>query len=98
MTTAAPPPPRRRRKTLLQWINGPDACDNNLVKGNRIATSGNECVDIKEGATGNVIEDNICSHQLDTESGCYDSRGDGNTFRYVRMYLCTHIPLFVVRL
>ncbi|CAN0413449.1 unnamed protein product, partial [Scytosiphon promiscuus] len=65
-----------------QWINGPDACNDNVVSGNTISTSGNECVDIKEGATGNIIEDNICSNQLDDNSGCYDSRGDGNTFRY----------------
>ncbi|CAM9939140.1 unnamed protein product [Ectocarpus sp. 6 AP-2014] len=65
-----------------QWTNGEDTCNDNLVSGNRISTSGNECVDIKEGASGNVIEDNICSEQLDAESGCYDSRGDGNTFRY----------------
>ncbi|CAN0370532.1 unnamed protein product [Pylaiella littoralis] len=65
-----------------QWTYGPDACDNNVVKANNISTSGNECVDIKEGATGNIIEDNVCSNQLDANSGCYDSRGDGNTFRY----------------
>ncbi|CAB1118084.1 unnamed protein product [Ectocarpus sp. CCAP 1310/34] len=64
-----------------QWTNGEDTCNDNLVFGNRISTSGNECVDIKEGASGNVVENNICSDQLDAESGCYDSRGDGNTFR-----------------
>ncbi|CAN0542635.1 unnamed protein product [Ectocarpus sp. 12 AP-2014] len=64
-----------------QWTNGEDTCNDNLVSGNRISTSGNECVDIKEGASGNVVENNICSDQLDAESGCYDSRGDGNTFR-----------------
>ncbi|CAM9793899.1 unnamed protein product [Ectocarpus fasciculatus] len=65
-----------------QWTNGEDMCNDNWVSGNRISTSGNECVDIKEGSSGNVIEDNLCSDQLDAESGCYDSRGDGNTFRY----------------
>ncbi|CAM9939244.1 unnamed protein product [Ectocarpus sp. 6 AP-2014] len=65
-----------------QWTNGEDTCNGNVVSRNLISTSGNECVDIKEGSSGNVIEDNFCSDQLDAESGCYDSRGDGNTFRY----------------
>ncbi|CAM9617951.1 unnamed protein product [Ectocarpus sp. 12 AP-2014] len=65
-----------------QWKNGEDACNGNLVSGNRISTSGNECIDIKEGSSGNTIENNFCSDQLDVNSGCYDSRGDGNTFRY----------------
>lgn len=42
---------------------------------------GNECVDVKEGSTMNVIEYNDCAEQLDAESGCYDSRGNGNVFR-----------------
>ncbi|CAM9985331.1 unnamed protein product, partial [Pylaiella littoralis] len=66
-----------------QWSdNGPDECTDNVVTGNKISTSGNECVDIKEGATRNIIEYNTCSDQLDEESACYDSRGDDNTFRY----------------
>ena len=47
-------------------------------------TNGNECVDIKEGASGNLIEHNECSNQLDDQSGCYDSRGDDNTFRFAK--------------
>lgn len=66
-----------------QWTNGPDGCDYNLISNNTLTPRGNECVDIKEGATMNVIEHNICSEQLDDESGCYDSRGTGNIFRYV---------------
>lgn len=65
----------------MQWENGPDGCNNNLVSGNTIMTNANECVDIKEGATGNIVEDNICSDQLDENSGCFDSRGDSNIFR-----------------
>ncbi|CAM9477454.1 unnamed protein product, partial [Hapterophycus canaliculatus] len=65
-----------------QWVDGPDESNHNVILANNISTNGNECVDIKEGATGNVVEGNICSNQLDEESGCYDSRGDGNTFRY----------------
>ena len=51
------------------------------MKGNRIETNGNECVDIKEGASFNAVEDNDCSDQRDSESGCYDPRGNENTFR-----------------
>ena len=51
------------------------------MKGNRIETNGNECVDIKEGATGNLIEENICSNQLDDNGGCYSSQSDRNIFR-----------------
>lgn len=43
---------------------------------------GNECIDVKEGATGNVIEKNYCAEQMDPNSGCYGSRGSGNIFRY----------------
>ncbi|CAN0473666.1 unnamed protein product, partial [Scytosiphon promiscuus] len=54
----------------------------NLVTGNELTPRGNECVDIKEGASFNVVENNDCAEQLDDESGCYDSRGNDNTFRY----------------
>ncbi|CAM9604888.1 unnamed protein product, partial [Ectocarpus fasciculatus] len=62
--------------------NGPDGCNYNLVTGNKLVPRGNECVDIKEGATMNVVEYNECEDQRDEESGCYDSRGNENTFRY----------------
>ena len=62
--------------------NGPDESNYNLVTGNDITPRGNECVDVKEGASFNVIEHNQCAEQLDDESGCYDSRGNENTFRY----------------
>ncbi|CAN0194941.1 unnamed protein product, partial [Hapterophycus canaliculatus] len=65
-----------------QWTDGPDGCNYNLVTSNKLVPRGNECVDIKEGATMNVVEYNDCSEQLDAESGCYDSRGNGNIFRY----------------
>ena len=76
-------------QNFVQWMdgagtrvtNGPDGCNYNLVTGNEITTRGNECVDIKEGASFNVIEHNECQEQLDDESGCYDSRGNDNTFR-----------------
>ena len=61
--------------------NGPDERNYNLVTGNEIIPRGNKCVDLKEGASFNVAEYNECSEQLHDESGCYDSRGNDNTFR-----------------
>ncbi|CBN79456.1 FirrV-1-B30 precursor [Ectocarpus siliculosus] len=65
-----------------QWSDGPDECNDNTITGNTITPNGNECVDVKEGSTGTIIEDNTCSGQLDEDSGCFGSRGDGNVFRY----------------
>ena len=71
-----------------QWGDGknptsdPDETRDNIIHDNYIDTQGNECVDIKEGATKNIIEHNICRGQKDPESGGFDSRGDGNIFRY----------------
>src|SRR3990167_7562787 len=59
-----------------------DESNNNLIHHNTINTQGNECVDIKEAAWGNVVEYNKCSGQKDPESGGMDSRGDKNIFRY----------------
>ena len=65
----------------FQWTYGEDVCDLNYVTANIFETNGNECVEVKEGSTRNVIERNICSNQLDVDSGCFSSRGDANTFR-----------------
>jgi hypothetical protein len=59
-----------------------DRSRNNHVHHNTIATYGNECVDVKENSTANVIEHNDCSQQKDSSSGGLDARGNGNTFRY----------------
>jgi hypothetical protein len=70
-----------------QWADGknptadPDASNANWVHDNHFDTRGNECVDIKEGASGNVVEGNDCTGQRDPESAGFDSRGDGNVFR-----------------
>ncbi|CAM9797922.1 unnamed protein product, partial [Ectocarpus sp. 13 AM-2016] len=45
--------------------NGPDGSNYNLVTGNKLVPRGNECVDIKEGATMNVVEYNECEDQRD---------------------------------
>jgi nitrous oxidase accessory protein NosD len=62
----------------------PDATTRVTVRDNTISTHGNECVDIKEAATGNVVEFNDCTNQRDPESGGFDARGSGNTIRYNR--------------
>jgi hypothetical protein len=64
--------------------HGPDHSDGNIVRDNVIATNGNECVDIKEGASANVVEFNDCTGQRDPESAGFDARGNGNVFRYNR--------------
>lgn len=64
-----------------QWTDGPDGTSFNYIGGNFIVTYGNECVDVKEGATGNLIEGNGCMGQMDPNSGCYGARGSGNVFR-----------------
>lgn len=61
--------------------NVQDQSNNNVIRNNSFNTKGNECVDIKEAATGNIVENNTCTGQKDTESGGFDSRGSGNTFR-----------------
>ncbi|HEY3508932.1 MAG TPA: right-handed parallel beta-helix repeat-containing protein [Kribbella sp.] len=60
----------------------PDRSRNNRIHDNSIATYGNECVDVKENATENVVENNDCSEQKDPSLGGLDARGSGNTFRY----------------
>ena len=59
-----------------------DVCRYNWVHHNTFRTRGNECVDVKEGSTDNLIEHNICQQQRDENSGCFGSRGSGNTFRF----------------
>lgn len=63
-----------------------DESNNNLIHHNTINTQGNECVDIKEGSSGNIVEYNNCTGQKDPESGGMDSRGNGNVFRYNEIY------------
>ena len=78
---------RPRRQKRRQWKDGETGCHSNVVRGNRIETNGNECVDIKEGSSGNVVDSNLCSAQLDAHSGCFNARGDGNTFWYGVLWL-----------
>ena len=70
-----------------QWgTNGapsgdPDKSNGNHVYANIIETNGNECVDIKESSSKNLIEFNDCTGQKDKNSAGLDARGSGNTFR-----------------
>jgi len=64
----------------------PDLSNANWIHHNTFDTQGNECVDIKEAATGNIVEYNRCTGQRDPESGGFDSRGSGNIFRANESY------------
>lgn len=59
-----------------------DHSDSNWIHHNIIKTWGNECVDIKEGASQNLVEHNTCVGQLDPKSAGFDARGNLNTFRF----------------
>lgn len=63
-----------------------DISSNNWIHHNDINTDANECVDIKEGSSFNIIEYNDCTGQKDKESGGMDSRGNNNIFRYNKIY------------
>ncbi|MBI3984737.1 MAG: hypothetical protein HY344_02230 [Candidatus Levybacteria bacterium] len=71
-----------------QWGDGKnptkdaDKSSKNFIHHNTINTQGNECVDIKEGSSENIIEYNSCTGQMDSDSGGLDARGDRNIFRY----------------
>lgn len=63
-----------------------DVSSGNWIHNNFLDTQGNECVDLKEGTTGNIVEYNKCTGQLDNDSGGMGSRGNGNTFRFNEIY------------
>lgn len=63
-------------------LGAADASDSNMVRDNIIHTNGNECVDVKEGSSRNVVEHNRCSGQRDPLSGGVSLRGNGNTVRF----------------
>jgi hypothetical protein len=64
----------------------PDQSNGNWIHHNTFDTRGNECVDIKEASSQNVVEHNRCTGQLDKNSGGLGSRGSGNVFRYNLVY------------
>jgi hypothetical protein len=63
-----------------------DHSNNNWIHHNMFNTQGNECVDIKEGSSGNIVEHNSCTGQQDPNSGGFDARGNNNVFRYNESY------------
>ena len=71
-----------------QWDDGknptadPDGSSYNYIHHNIIDTQGNECVEVKEGGTRNIVEHNDCTGGKDENAAGLVSRGDGNTFRY----------------
>jgi Right handed beta helix region/Protein of unknown function (DUF1565) len=64
----------------------PDQSNANWVHDNTFDTQGNECVDVKEASSANLVERNTCTGQRDPESGGFDARGSGNIFRLNRSY------------
>jgi hypothetical protein len=60
----------------------PDQSSANWIHDNSFNTQGNECVDIKEASSANLVEHNICTGQQDPHSGGFDARGGGNIIRY----------------
>jgi len=66
----------------------PDQSNENWIHDNVIDTQGNECVDIKESSSGNIVERNKCTGQKDTESAGLDARGNGNIFRNNQIFGC----------
>ncbi|CAM9734378.1 unnamed protein product, partial [Laminaria digitata] len=65
-----------------------DICRFNRVYENYIDTSGNECVDVKEGAMDTIIETNYCTGQLDEDSAGIDSRASTTIIRYNKVVGC----------
>ncbi len=63
-----------------------DHTNYNVIRNNFFDTQGNECVDMKEGSSYNVIEFNECTGQKDPDSAGLDSRGNQNIFRYNYVY------------
>lgn len=58
-----------------------DESNENWIHNNFIDTQGNECIDIKEGSSGNLVENNLCTGQKDPQSAGMDARGSNNIFR-----------------
>ncbi|MEM7537067.1 MAG: DUF1565 domain-containing protein [Chloroflexota bacterium] len=75
-----------------QWDDGknrtsdPDETMHNWIHHNFMDTQGNECAEVKEGGTANIIEYNECTGQKDPESAGIVARGSGNIIRYNTIY------------
>jgi parallel beta-helix repeat protein len=63
-----------------------DPSNENHIYGNTINTKGSECVDIKEGSEGTLVEQNICTGSLDPKGGGISVGGSGNIVRDNEIY------------
>lgn len=63
-----------------------DLSKDNFIHDNFIDTQGGECVDVKEAASGNLVQNNRCTGSLDPDGGGLNSRGNGNVFRGNEVY------------
>lgn len=63
-----------------------DVSSHNWIHHNTFDTRGNECVDIKEGSTKNIVEFNSCTGQQDRDSAGMGSRGNENVFRHNEIF------------
>lgn len=66
-----------------------DVCRDNWIHHNTFRTYGNECVDVKEGSTNIIIENNVCEQQKDSNSGGFGLRGSGNVVRFNEIENCS---------
>lgn len=64
----------------------PDQSNNNWIHHNIIDTQGAECVDMKEGSSGNIVEYNTCTGQKVSNTAGLQSRGNGNIIRMNKVY------------
>lgn len=64
----------------------PDQSNDNWIHHNFINTQGAECIDIKEGSSGNIVEYNSCTGQKVPTTAGLQSRGNNNIFRANKIY------------
>lgn len=76
--------------SLKQWYKNPtdepDMTNGNWIHHNTINSRGGECIDIKEGASDNLIEFNSCTGSQDADSGAINVRGNNNIIRNNSVY------------
>jgi hypothetical protein len=64
----------------------PDNSNENWIHHNTFDTQSNQCVEIKEGSSLNIVEHNRCTGQRDRHEAGLGSRGNRNIFRYNVVY------------
>jgi hypothetical protein len=64
----------------------PDQTSYNWIHNNYINTQCDECVDIKEGSAGNIVENNVLTGQKKAKEGVINIRGNLNVVRYNEIY------------